>query len=291
MTPPLARYSYDKAGNVVFQRQDQPNDPPAAPQIVGISGPRIVPAGGTVTVSVVVADAQGVGFQWQFKGADLTGETRDTLVLANVTAAREGSYTVVVTNSVGSVTASVSVYLDSTGNLLPDSWEIAHFGNLTSQRAAGDPDQDGISNLDEFLDGTDPLSPTSQRPRLIAYSQVGGSVTVSPNQLSYALGNTVTPAQSSATSGLRLDATLEKLGLFYLRFMDDILVLAPARWKLRARLKARSRALVGGRGKVTHAGHKVSLPCAPRPSGIAFLGNPPARKRRRIRSERLLYPR
>jgi hypothetical protein len=59
-------------------------------------------------------------------------------------------------------------------------------------------------------------------------------------------------AQGNATSGLRLDATLEKLGLFYLRFMDDILVLAPARWKLRARLKARSRALVGGRFWQSH---------------------------------------
>ena len=30
-----------------------------------------------------------------------------------------------------------------------------------------------------------------------------------------------------------LDSVMEKLGLFYVRFMDDILVLAPTRWKLR----------------------------------------------------------
>jgi RNA-directed DNA polymerase len=30
-----------------------------------------------------------------------------------------------------------------------------------------------------------------------------------------------------------LDAAMERLGLFYVRFMDDILVLAPTRWKLR----------------------------------------------------------
>jgi RNA-directed DNA polymerase len=31
----------------------------------------------------------------------------------------------------------------------------------------------------------------------------------------------------------RLDARMEQLGLFYVRFMDDLLVLAPTRWKLR----------------------------------------------------------
>jgi RNA-directed DNA polymerase len=30
-----------------------------------------------------------------------------------------------------------------------------------------------------------------------------------------------------------LDETMAKHGLFYVRFMDDILVLAPTRWKLR----------------------------------------------------------
>jgi RNA-directed DNA polymerase len=34
-----------------------------------------------------------------------------------------------------------------------------------------------------------------------------------------------------------LDEALEKRGLFYIRFMDDILVLAPTRWKLRKAVK------------------------------------------------------
>jgi hypothetical protein len=34
-----------------------------------------------------------------------------------------------------------------------------------------------------------------------------------------------------------LDEAFEKLGLFYKRFMDDILVLAPTRWKLRTAVK------------------------------------------------------
>jgi len=42
-----------------------------------------------------------------------------------------------------------------------------------------------------------------------------------------------------------LDAALEQLGLFYLRFMDDIVVLAPTRWKLRAAVKVVHRTLAG----------------------------------------------
>ena len=34
-----------------------------------------------------------------------------------------------------------------------------------------------------------------------------------------------------------LDAQLESLGVFFVRFMDDVLVLAPTRWKLRRAVK------------------------------------------------------
>ena len=40
-----------------------------------------------------------------------------------------------------------------------------------------------------------------------------------------------------------VDQELGKLGLFYVRFMDDIVVLAPTRWKLRAAVKALNQAL------------------------------------------------
>ena len=35
-----------------------------------------------------------------------------------------------------------------------------------------------------------------------------------------------------------LDERMERLGLFYIRFMDDILVKAPTRWKLRRAVRA-----------------------------------------------------
>ena len=40
-----------------------------------------------------------------------------------------------------------------------------------------------------------------------------------------------------------LDEELEKLGLFYVRFMDDILVLSPSRWRLRRAVKVLNQVL------------------------------------------------
>lgn len=43
----------------------------------------------------------------------------------------------------------------SDSNGLPDAWEIAHFG-VAGQNPSADPDQDSMSNLQEYLAGTDP---------------------------------------------------------------------------------------------------------------------------------------
>jgi hypothetical protein len=43
--------------------------------------------------------------------------------------------------------------------------------------------------------------------------------------------------------GREVGETLEKAGLFYFRFMDDILVLAPTRWKLRTAVKVVNQVL------------------------------------------------
>ena len=48
---------------------------------------------------------------------------------------------------------------DLNGNLLPDDWEYTFLGGLVDP--LGDADGDGFSNLQEFLDGTDPNSAAS----------------------------------------------------------------------------------------------------------------------------------
>jgi len=52
--------------------------------------------------------------------------------------------------------ASHTYELDSDGDGLPDWWEILHFGGATAADANTDPDGDGLSNLEEYLHGTDP---------------------------------------------------------------------------------------------------------------------------------------
>lgn len=49
---------------------------------------------------------------------------------------------------------------DTDGDGLPDAWELDHFGSL-DQTADGDFDQDGYSNLAEYLAVTDPVSAAS----------------------------------------------------------------------------------------------------------------------------------
>ncbi|MFP4598313.1 MAG: OmpA family protein [Persicimonas sp.] len=54
--------------------------------------------------------------------------------------------------------SAMAAAADTDGDGLDDDWEIAHFGDIESQSADGDPDRDGLSNAREEELGTDPLS-------------------------------------------------------------------------------------------------------------------------------------
>ena len=101
------------------------------------------------------------------------------------------AYTVIVGNGSGSITSSVAqVQFDLDGNGLPDSWERFYFGSI-GQDPNADSDGDGVSNGDEYREGTDPTNPLSYRPRLNLVTTPGGLATVSPFQASYAMNDTV----------------------------------------------------------------------------------------------------
>ena len=61
------------------------------------------------------------------------------------------------------VSAQIHVHsrFDSDGDGMPDSWESAHGLNPGVNDATEDNDEDGLSNLDEYKYGTDPLNPDS----------------------------------------------------------------------------------------------------------------------------------
>jgi Concanavalin A-like lectin/glucanases superfamily/Divergent InlB B-repeat domain len=145
----MLKYSYDPSGTVAAQTVAGV----LPPQILGQPVQQVVEPGRAATFSVVVADARGGAYQWKFNGADIPGATGDSLLLNNVSAANAGQYSVVVTNSVGSVTSAVVAL--SIG-------------------------KNGDAN-DAFLSR-----------KLVAYSDPGGTVTVTPMKLDYDLGETVT---------------------------------------------------------------------------------------------------
>jgi hypothetical protein len=84
-----------------------------------------------------------------------------------------GTYSITYTATDGALSASrtatikVNPEWDTDGDGLADAWELEHFGNL-DRDGSGDFDGDGISDLDEYLDGTDPSdgppSPTIDSP-------------------------------------------------------------------------------------------------------------------------------
>lgn len=78
---------------------------------------------------------------------------------------------------------------DNDNDGLPDAWELAYFGNL-NQTATGDFDGDGVMNIDEYLEGTNPADNTSFRPRLVT-SAANGTILRDVTQPSYTMGSTV----------------------------------------------------------------------------------------------------
>jgi uncharacterized repeat protein (TIGR02543 family) len=108
------------------------------------------------------------------------------------------SYFMMVTNSTAlpqdvTFTMDGRNYLtdDNDNDGLPDAWEILYFGNTGAQLASGDPDKDGVSNYDEYLENTNPTDPLSYRARL-ATSSIFGTIVRSPDLPTYDLNSQVT---------------------------------------------------------------------------------------------------
>jgi hypothetical protein len=78
----------------------------AAPAIQTQPQSQTVSAGGSVQFSVVASGRPAPGYQWYFNGAPIGGATGNTYGLASAQAANAGTYTVAVTNVVGSVTST-----------------------------------------------------------------------------------------------------------------------------------------------------------------------------------------
>lgn len=180
-------FLFDADGSLLLET----NESEGSPLILGQPQLQVVQPGEAAFFSVAVADTRGLTYQWQFSGTNVPGATGDALQISNVTTNNQGTYWVVLANGYGTVTsAPAALWIDSRGCGMPDSWQLQYFGNLNNN-ATADYDHDGVSNLQEFLDGTNPTNAASRLFRLTVLSD-GGSVQTVPDQPGYTNGQLVT---------------------------------------------------------------------------------------------------
>ena len=184
-----SQFAFDLSGNLDSRYPATT----ALPQILAQPQQQVVRPGELASFFIVARDTRSLTYQWRFNQTNvLGGATGDALLLTNVSALNEGLYSVVLSNSSGSVTSSpAALLIDADGDELPDSWELTYIGSLTNNPTA-DFDGDGSSNLDEFHADTNPTNSASARFQLTLISDGGGFVEASPTRLSYTNGETVT---------------------------------------------------------------------------------------------------
>jgi hypothetical protein len=126
----------------------------------------VVKPGEVARFSAFWAKRVGDTVVWKKGGTAVAGQTGDAFSLASAVAGDEADYTVTVTTPSGALNSTaVHLYIDSDGDGLGDSWETTQFGNLV-KRGDEDSDTDGVTNAEEFEDGTNANSNTSRNYRL-----------------------------------------------------------------------------------------------------------------------------
>lgn len=145
----------------------------------------------SIILSATVSGGEPASFQWQKGGVNLPSETSDTLTLSNFSAGDIGGYTAVVTFGGGTVlNDSAEVDIDTDEDGLPDGYETTTFGDLTTSAGSTHSDADGVSDLEEWEDGTNPLDASDYRPRLML-DAVGGIIYPDPDFSSFTLGQSI----------------------------------------------------------------------------------------------------
>lgn len=87
----------------------------AAPVITQQPQNQTVATGGTVTFTVTATGNPAPTYQWRKDGANIAGAASAALSISNAQPSHAGSYTVVVTNALGSVTSAAAVLTVSSG--------------------------------------------------------------------------------------------------------------------------------------------------------------------------------
>ncbi len=165
----LFDYTASAYYTLVFGEDLPGNEPP----VIQFIGEQAVVTGTTLSFLVEVSDPNrtipqvsaspmpvGASFQPEQTGYDLSRYIFEWTPAAEQT----GTYTIVFRADDGalqtyrSVTIRVTSAEDTDADGMPDAWEMHYFGSL-AQDATTDFDGDGVSDLEEYLGGTDPTDP------------------------------------------------------------------------------------------------------------------------------------
>ncbi len=164
-------FAHDQAGNRYAQEGASAS---SAPFITTMPADQVAMLGVTARFSVIAGGVGPFTYQW-FKGATpISGATSDTLVIENITGTdftpsptSTPKYSVQVTNAHSTVASfAVGLYQDSLGAGLPNWWRQQYFGSLAAIDPNADADGDGVTNGQEYLDGSNPNSAASRRAKV-----------------------------------------------------------------------------------------------------------------------------
>ncbi|HSE16368.1 MAG TPA: Ig-like domain-containing protein [Pyrinomonadaceae bacterium] len=140
---------------------------PVVPTITQLS-PNVGPTGTTVTIfGANFGGLQGTSTVTFNGEAATVSSWGPNAIVTTVPASAITGPVIVTVNGIASAGVTYTIGIaDSDGDGLADAWELFYFGNL-SQGANGDPDGDGVNNLQEFLQGRNPTVGTILDPGAI----------------------------------------------------------------------------------------------------------------------------
>jgi hypothetical protein len=116
-----------------------------APVITTQPASKTVNAGANVTFSVVVTGSSPLSYQWKKGGTDIPGATTSSLTLNNVQTNDAGSYLVMVSNAVGSVTSAEAVLTVQPSTTV--TFAAGSFNGLFSDPNGASPQSSGSVTL------------------------------------------------------------------------------------------------------------------------------------------------
>jgi len=148
----------------------------APPNITQQPANTSVAAGQSATFTTTATGTPAPTFQWKLNGVNISGATGNSYSTPATIAADDGaSYTVVASNSQGTVTSNAAILSIRAQTL--SEWENTYFSftdladpakEATVWGINADPDSDGLANLIEYATNTSPTADTLASPAVLS---------------------------------------------------------------------------------------------------------------------------